>query len=34
MMVRGRYDAVSRFIDDDKQTHLEFKWSFDIQKSW
>lgn len=34
MMARGHYNAVSRFIDDDKHTHLEFSWSFDIKKDW
>ncbi|KAF2723889.1 E set domain-containing protein [Polychaeton citri CBS 116435] len=34
MLGRGHYKAVSRFIDDDNQTHLEFEWSFDIKKDW
>ncbi|KAK8219379.1 rho GDP dissociation inhibitor [Zalaria obscura] len=34
MMARGHYNATSKFIDDDNQTHLEFKWSFDIKKDW
>ncbi|KAF2861837.1 E set domain-containing protein [Piedraia hortae CBS 480.64] len=34
MMGRGHYEAVSKFIDDDNQTHLQFKWSFDIKKDW
>jgi Rho GDP-dissociation inhibitor len=34
MIARGHYDAVSKFIDDDKQTHLVFEWSFDIGKDW
>jgi len=34
MMARGHYDAVSRFVDDDGQTHLQFEWSFDITKDW
>lgn len=34
MMARGHYDAVSKFIDDDKVTHLMFEWSFDIKKDW
>ena len=34
MMARGHYDAVSKFIDDDDNTHLKFEWSFDITKSW
>lgn len=34
MIGRGHYEAVSKFIDDDNQTHLQFKWSFDIKKDW
>ncbi|KAK4988375.1 rho GDP dissociation inhibitor [Elasticomyces elasticus] len=34
MMGRGHYNAVSKFIDDDNQTHLKFEWSFDIKKDW
>ena len=34
VMLRGKYEAVSRFMDDDKKVHLEFKWSFKIDKSW
>ena len=34
MMARGHYDAVSKFMDDDLNTHLKFEWSFDITKSW
>lgn len=34
MVGRGHYEAVSKFIDDDNQTHLQFKWSFDIKKEW
>ena len=34
MLMRGHYDAVSRFEDDDNQTHLQFAWSFDIKKDW
>lgn len=34
MMFRGHYNAVSKFIDDDNQTHLKFEWSFDIKKDW
>lgn len=34
MVGRGHYEAVSKFIDDDNQTHLSFKWSFDIKKDW
>lgn len=34
MMARGHYEAISQFIDDDKQKHLQFDWSFDIKKDW
>ena len=34
MLGRGKYEAVSKFIDDDNQTHLQFKWSFKIEKDW
>ena len=34
MIGRGHYEAVSKFVDDDNQTHLQFKWSFDIKKDW
>jgi len=34
MVARGHYNAVSTFVDDDKQTHLKFEWSFDIKKDW
>lgn len=34
MIARGHYTAVSKFIDDDNQTHLKFEWAFDIKKDW
>jgi len=34
MLARGHYNAVSKFVDDDEQTHLKFDWSFDIKKDW
>ncbi|KAK3068477.1 rho GDP dissociation inhibitor [Teratosphaeriaceae sp. CCFEE 6253] len=34
MLGRGHYEAVSKFVDDDNQTHLQFKWAFDIKKDW
>lgn len=34
MMARGKYDAVSKFVDDDKVPHLQFDWSFEIAKEW
>jgi len=34
MITRGHYNATSKFVDDDNQTHLKFEWSFDIKKDW
>jgi len=34
MLARGHYEAKSKFVDDDKVTHLEWSWSFDIKKDW
>lgn len=34
MLFRGHYTAISKFIDDDDTTHLEFEWTFDISKDW
>lgn len=34
MLARGHYTAVSTFVDDDKKTHLQFEWAFDIEKTW
>ncbi|KAB8232997.1 rho GDP-dissociation inhibitor [Aspergillus alliaceus] len=34
IIARGHYNAVSKFIDDDDHTHLQFEWSFDIAKDW
>ncbi|KAK1755422.1 immunoglobulin E-set [Echria macrotheca] len=34
MLARGHYTASSSFVDDDKKTHLQFEWSFDITKDW
>ncbi|KAF2873884.1 Rho GDP-dissociation inhibitor 2 [Massariosphaeria phaeospora] len=34
MLGRGSYKVVSRFVDDDNQTHLQFDWSFDVKKDW
>ncbi|KAF2744200.1 E set domain-containing protein [Sporormia fimetaria CBS 119925] len=31
---RGSYYAVSRFVDDDDETHLQFEWSFNVEKDW
>eukprot|EP01115_Flamella_aegyptia_P006923 TRINITY_DN286_c7_g1_i1.p1 TRINITY_DN286_c7_g1~~TRINITY_DN286_c7_g1_i1.p1 ORF type:complete len:200 (-),score=75.45 TRINITY_DN286_c7_g1_i1:110-685(-) len=34
MLARGSYTATSRFIDDDKQKHLEYEYAFSIKKNW
>jgi Rho GDP-dissociation inhibitor len=34
MIARGHYNAVSKFVDDDSNTLLQFNWSFDITKDW
>lgn len=34
VLARGHYNAISTFVDDDKKTHLQFEWSFDIAKDW
>jgi Rho GDP-dissociation inhibitor len=34
MIARGSYNAVSKFVDDDKNTLLQFTWSFVITKDW
>jgi len=31
---RGKYKAKSQFIDDDKNVHLEYEYSFEIKKDW
>ncbi len=32
--VRGTYAVSSSFVDDDKKTHLQFDWAFEIDKDW
>jgi Rho GDP-dissociation inhibitor len=32
--VRGAYTVNSSFVDDDKKTHLQFEWAFEIDKDW
>lgn len=32
LLARGSYSAISKFIDDDKTTHLTLPWSFQITK--
>ncbi|CAH3013658.1 unnamed protein product [Porites evermanni] len=34
MLARGHYVAKSKFVDDDKNCHLEWEWAFDITKDW
>jgi Rho GDP-dissociation inhibitor len=34
MLVRGEYQVSSSFVDDDKKTHLQFDWAFEISKDW
>ncbi|KAF2803062.1 E set domain-containing protein [Mytilinidion resinicola] len=34
MLARGHYTAMSKFVDDDNETHLKFEWAFDIKKDW
>ncbi|KAH0562598.1 hypothetical protein GP486_002722 [Trichoglossum hirsutum] len=34
IVARTKYDVVSKFTDDDDNTHLLFEWSFEIKKSW
>merc|ERR1712038_394526 len=34
MMARGVYSVKSAFVDDDKVTHMDFDWKFEIAKDW
>ncbi|KAK4617457.1 Rho GDP-dissociation inhibitor [Fulvia fulva] len=34
MLGRGKYKAVSKFVDDDNHDHLTFEWSFEVKKDW
>ncbi|EDO36831.1 predicted protein [Nematostella vectensis] len=34
MMARGKYIIRSKFIDDDKNSHLEWEWAIEIKKDW
>lgn len=34
MLLRGHYEAKSKFVDDDGVTHIQWDWSFDIKKDW
>lgn len=33
-LARGSYKAVSKFVDDDDQCHLQFEYAFSIKKNW
>jgi len=33
-LARGTYTAKSKFIDDDKQTHMQYEYTFQIKKDW
>jgi len=33
-LARGKYKAKSRYLDDDKQCHLEYQYCFEIKKDW
>lgn len=34
MIARGHYQVKSKFLDDDKNSYLEWDWAFDIKKDW
>merc|ERR1712146_210382 len=34
MLARGHYTVKSKFIDDDKNEHLAWEWTFDLKKTW
>lgn len=34
MIARGKYKIKSKFLDDDKNVHLAWEWSFEIKKDW
>lgn len=34
MVARGHYKVKSKFLDDDKNIHLQWEWSMDIKKDW
>jgi len=34
MMARAKYTVKTSFVDDDKQEHLSFGYSFEIKKDW
>ncbi|EEP80350.1 hypothetical protein UREG_05192 [Uncinocarpus reesii 1704] len=34
LLMRAHYNALSRFVDDDDVSYLQFEWSFDITKDW
>lgn len=34
MLARQKYNVHSKFVDDDKITHISFDWKFEIAKDW
>ena len=34
MIARGNYKIKSKFIDDDKNIHLQWEWAMEIKKDW
>lgn len=34
MLARQTYSVKSKFVDDDKVTHVSFEWKFEIAKNW
>jgi len=34
MVARGHYKVKSKFVDDDKKTHLAWEWQFDLKNEW
>ncbi|KAI8636697.1 hypothetical protein BD408DRAFT_355156 [Parasitella parasitica] len=34
MLARGDYTVKSKFVDDDKNIHMEWEWGFQIKKDW
>ena len=34
ILARGTYKVKCKFIDDDKNVHLQWEWCFDIKKDW
>ncbi|XP_033097335.1 rho GDP-dissociation inhibitor 1-like [Anneissia japonica] len=34
LIARGHYTVKSKFTDDDRISHLEWEWTFDVKKDW